>query len=395
MSFWIGLAGAVAGLTTLLLGARGAAPPPAVALWTLAAAVAPAVLFDGVPYILRRLRGGLNPLDAGRLVAKLAGALATLGVATAAVVVFPFFRKPALDWLVADAPATLALLTPLALIYVVVVDRLAEAPEDGLSALGRALLGQAFDRAALVDHLRSLAIKLFFFCLMFTYLTQDIAYFRARGLPVLDGTHADAEKINRLIFACDVTLAALGYLAALKLFDWHVREAEPTAAGWLVCLACYEPFFPAISNAFLAYHGGQTWRMMIAEGGFGYWLWMGSAIVCNLIYLFATIAFGPLFSNLTRRRIITSGPYALTKHPAYIAKNLGWWIAELPGFLVAGPLDGLRRAAMLALISTIYWGRAVTEERLLSRDPAYVAYAAWIARNGLIARARRLLRRES
>lgn len=393
MALWIGVAGAVAALATFVAGCRSGLAPAAVALLTMGAAALPPLLFDGVPHVVARAGAGGNPWRRERLVAKLAGALATIGLATAAVVVFPFFRRPGLDWLVDAAPVALALASPAALGYVLLADRLAESPDDGLAALGRALLGRAFDEAQLLDFLRTLAIKLFFFTLMFSYLAADAEFFRVRGLPVFDGTHADAEKINRLIFTCDVALAALGYLAALKLFDWHVREADPTASGWLACLVCYEPFYPAIARAFIAYHGGEAWRGALAEGSLAYWLWMGSVIASNLVYLFATVAFGPLFSNLTRRRIITSGPYALGKHPAYVAKNIGWWLAEAPGLIAGAPLDSLRRAAMLAVLTAIYRARAVTEERLLSRDPVYVAYAAWIAEHGLIARARRLLRR--
>ena len=392
MPFWIGLAGAAAGLATIVLGVRSALSPPAVALLALAAAVAPAILFDGLPHLFRRLRAGLAPWNVERLVAKCAGALATLGLAAAAIATFPFFRRPALDWLVAGAPTALAIATPLALAYVALVDRIADEPEDGLAAMGRALLGRDYDAPRLLDHLLTLVVKLFFFTLMFGYVASDIAFYRSRGLPGFSASYADFDRLNRLIFTCDAALAGLGYLATLKLFDWHVREADPTASGWAACIVCYEPFFPAIANAFLAYHGGDAWRFALAEGSPAFVVWMVAVVALNLIYLAATVAFGPLFSNLTRRRIITSGPYAFTKHPAYLAKNGGWWLSELPGLLAGQPLDSLRRAAMLALVSAIYRARAVTEERLLARDPVYVAYAAWIAEHGLIARARRRLR---
>ncbi len=54
------------------------------------------------------------------------------------------------------------------------------------------------------------------------------------------------------------------------------------------------------------------------------------------VYAWATVAFGFRFSNLTDRGIITNGPYAWTKHPAYVSKNLFWWFAVLPFFAVTG-----------------------------------------------------------
>ena len=36
------------------------------------------------------------------------------------------------------------------------------------------------------------------------------------------------------------------------------------------------------------------------------------------------------FSNLTYRGVLTNGPYAFTRHPAYLSKNLFWWCASMP-----------------------------------------------------------------
>jgi hypothetical protein len=62
----------------------------------------------------------------------------------------------------------------------------------------------------------------------------------------------------------------------------------------------------------------------------GAWL-----VLLTGIYAWATVAFGFRFSNLTHRGILTHGPYAWTKHPAYVSKNLFWWCAVLP-FLSVG-----------------------------------------------------------
>ena len=80
------------------------------------------------------------------------------------------------------------------------------------------------------------------------------------------------------------------------------------------------------------------------------------------------MAFGLRFSNLTHRGIITRGPYAWVRHPAYIAKNIAWWTMSIQGF--SGPLQFL----FLALWNVVYYVRAVTEERHLGQDPDYRAY---------------------
>ena len=58
--------------------------------------------------------------------------------------------------------------------------------------------------------------------------------------------------------------------------------------------------------------------------------WGSTILVCIAVYSWATISFGIRFSNLTNRGIITNGPYRYTKHPAYIAKNLSWWMESVP-----------------------------------------------------------------
>src|SRR3712207_7356117 len=113
----------------------------------------------------------------------------------------------------------------------------------------------------------------------------------------------------------------------------------------------------------------------------------GWLVFLTAIYAWATVAFGIRFSNLTHRGILTHGPYAWSKHPAYLSKNLFWWFATLP-FLATSrnPVDMIRNTAILAAVSGIYYWRAKTEEKHLSADPAYREYAAWMERNGPIPR---------
>jgi protein-S-isoprenylcysteine O-methyltransferase Ste14 len=54
-------------------------------------------------------------------------------------------------------------------------------------------------------------------------------------------------------------------------------------------------------------------------------------------------------------------------------------LAAIPGFLASGLAEGLARAGMLAIVSLIYLLRALAEERMVSRDPAYRDYAENVA----------------
>jgi protein-S-isoprenylcysteine O-methyltransferase Ste14 len=92
------------------------------------------------------------------------------------------------------------------------------------------------------------------------------------------------------------------------------------------------------------------------------------------------------FSNLTNRGVITTGPYRWSKHPAYITKNLSWWMISVPFVADAGWPTAVQSCLLLAGVNLIYFLRARTEERHLSQDPVYRDYAAFIASEGLLAR---------
>jgi protein-S-isoprenylcysteine O-methyltransferase Ste14 len=110
-------------------------------------------------------------------------------------------------------------------------------------------------------------------------------------------------------------------------------------------------------------------------------------ILAVAIYALSTVVFGLRFSNLTNRGIVSTGPYRWSKHPAYISKNLSWWMISLPFVAGAGWQVALQSSLLLGIVNLIYYLRARTEERHLMADPAYREYAAFIARHGLFAKA--------
>lgn len=79
-------------------------------------------------------------------------------------------------------------------------------------------------------------------------------------------------------------------------------------------------------------------------------------VALTAIYAWATVAFGIRFSNLTHRGILTHGPYAWTKHPAYVSKNLFWWLSTMPFLATTGSLvDAVRNTVVLGLVSGVYY----------------------------------------
>jgi protein-S-isoprenylcysteine O-methyltransferase Ste14 len=98
------------------------------------------------------------------------------------------------------------------------------------------------------------------------------------------------------------------------------------------------------------------------------------------IYTSASVALGLKASNLTHRGIVARGPYAVVRHPAYVCKNMAWWIGSVPTVSAAlekSLVTGLIAAASVVAWTMLYALRALTEEDHLRKvDGAYDAYAA-------------------
>ena len=272
----------------------------------------------------------------------------------------------------------------LALPYFYLLDRRMPKPRDGYWHMGRlvTLQWQAVDRRILGQHLLGWLIKGFFLPLMFTYMCNDLSRFIAYDFARL-GYSTAFDFLHDLFYFIDVGLVSMGYLMSLRLTDTHLRSAEPTMLGWVVALMCYEPFWSLIGRQYLAYDTGYGWRAWLSNSPVFDFIWATLILALTAIYVWATVSFGARFSNLTHRGIITNGPYRWTKHPAYIAKNLSWWMISIPFMAQGTPDETLRHCLLLLGLNGIYALRAKTEEWHLSRDPDYVRYAQWIEARGM------------
>jgi protein-S-isoprenylcysteine O-methyltransferase Ste14 len=295
-----------------------------------------------------------------------------------------------------SSPLLLVLSVP----YIIWLDRRLKDPKDGAWHFGRLVIGKprGVEREIVYDFLRAWAVKGFFLAFMISIVPGNWA---DTVRPVAEEIAANPVNLVRwliaIMFLIDVSFATVGYMLTMKPLDAHIRSANPYAAGWAAALICYPPFILMNPGGPLDYHQGTA-----GSGAWTHWLegaplalaGMGLVlVVLTGIYAWATVAFGLRFSNLTHRGILTHGPYAWTKHPAYLSKNIFWWLATMPFLTVTGnPVDMIRNCVILGLVSGVYYWRARTEERHLSADPAYVEYAEWMERNGPIPRTIRWVR---
>jgi len=290
----------------------------------------------------------------------------------------------------AAAPVLFVLSIP----YVLWLDRRLIEPRDGAWALGAWLTGQPHDREAIWNHLRSWGVKAFFLAFMLAIVPPGFGEFvRTPTFGMFADPVRLANWLITLMFTIDVAFATVGYLLTMRPLDAHIRSANPYAAGWMAALMCYPPFILMDTGGPLDYHPGTSdWMHWFAGHPV---LLAGTGVVLvalTAIYAWATVAFGMRFSNLTHRGILTHGPYAWSRHPAYLSKNLFWWISTIP-FLTTGSLvDAARATLLLGAVSGVYYWRAKTEEWHLGADPAYAEYSDWMTRNGLVPRLFRWVR---
>jgi protein-S-isoprenylcysteine O-methyltransferase Ste14 len=122
------------------------------------------------------------------------------------------------------------------------------------------------------------------------------------------------------ILLVDVLLFTLGYLVESRRAGNQIRSVDPTLLGWTAALLCYPPF-NGITGAIL---GSQVSDFPQFEHPTTH-LVMNLAVLALMAgYASASVALGLKASNLTHRGIVSRGPYALVRHPAYLCKNLAW-----------------------------------------------------------------------
>jgi Isoprenylcysteine carboxyl methyltransferase (ICMT) family len=365
------------------------------------------VLFCGVPMVLwsvfvdkvhRNSTTGLDwdaPAKSWRVTSdismtKLAGLWGTWAIIAALYCIFRFYWRGNYLFSMQMFTASAVPLFLLSIPYILWIDTRLKEPRDGPWHFGALLMGQSgWDKEAIYAHFRSWAVKGFYLAFMLSIVPPNFqAVIGADLAQVQRDPLALIQWLIALMFVLDVAFATVGYLLTMKPLDAHIRSATPYASGWIAALMCYPPFIMMGGGGPLDYHQGTAeWTYWLQGHPIALNLMGGVLVFLTAIYAWATIAFGLRFSNLTDRGVLTHGPYAFTKHPAYLAKNTFWWLSTLPFLATTGStVDMIRNTAIMAMVSGVYYWRAKTEELHMSNDPAYGRYADWMADYGLVTR---------
>jgi isoprenylcysteine carboxyl methyltransferase (ICMT) family protein YpbQ len=404
--FGLNLIALAAGLAALWAMAKGVIPGidtgNSLLVALIACAVVAGIVGAGELWWLRSYhnpssglaRSALRSADPGRIAVRLLGLALTLGT-----ILFVYWLLPEYGawyqtyWRFLRGLAFLAV--PLTPLYFWWTDTRLDNPRDAYWQLGMLVLrrnGHSADWTSLRTHFMGWTVKAFFLPLMVVYLDGDVGTL-INNLREAPGDRAllHYQFWYNLSYTVDLLFCVIGYTLTLRLFDSQIRSTEPTAFGWGVALICYQPFWSIIGTNYLHYDDEIFWDNALAPWPALSLAWCSAIILLLFIYSLSTVAFGLRFSNLTYRGIITNGPYRFSKHPAYLAKNLSWWLISVPWLSSHGWQEALRNCCLLAINNYVYYLRARTEERHLSQDPAYVAYALWIEQHGLLRGLGRLL----
>lgn len=200
------------------------------------------------------------------------------------------------------------------------------------------------------------------------------------------------ELLFRSLVSLELVFVVVGYAMGCRLFNSHIRAVENTMLGWVAALVTYGPFLSLTFSRYFDYRSDKIdWNHWLLNDPIMYKVWGVTIIVLMLIHMWCDACFGLRFSNLTHRGIVTNGCYRFCKHPAYLIKNVRWWMVSVPFISVTGFEDGLRNSLILGAVGLLYMVRCYAEERLLSRDPVYQEYGLWMDKHSWLSFVGRLV----
>lgn len=266
--------------------------------------------------------------------------------------------------------------------YVYCVDRRLIEPEDDYAKVG-AMLNKtiALDKTILQKFLLKTAVKIVFVPFMYSGFLGNLS------ILLNTAWQFNVDAISLLLFnfgiSIDMLIGIFGYLFSSAIINNQIIDTDSNFLGWLFALLCYPPLV-WIMRRVNDQQDSLIWSDVLPHDSVIFWLTLVIINLTWIIYWLATLEFGMTFSNLSYRRLINKGVYRYTKHPAYISKNIYWWLYTLPFMGVAFvSAEWWKNILGLTFVSLIYYGRAKSEERHLMKFPEYRQYCSEINKKGI------------
>jgi hypothetical protein len=187
----------------------------------------------------------------------------------------------------------------------------------------------------------------------------------------------------------DVQIGTVGYLLTLRPLDAHIRSGNPFLAGWLAALMCYPPFvFTFMGDNGVIQYEYQTCRLgrLVRRSS-------GGAVAVGRVAgvpdrglrlgdrgVRDAVLEPDLSRRADQRTVPLHAPPGLRRQEPVLVV-LDDALLDDERFIRRGAaqhgVPGLRQRHLLL-------GARTEEAHLLSEDPKYRAYHAWMAEHGLI-----------
>jgi len=179
--------------------------------------------------------------------------------------------------------------------------------------------------------------------------------------------------LSSLLWFMDALCASAGYSIESRWAENRSRSIDMTVAGWLVCMACYEPFNQVTGTLFpfgplIANVAPQSFAFVDQPA---IYIFKVVEIVLLLALIYSDLSLGPSGVNITLKRLQTRGPYGIIRHPGTVCKLSLWWLQT--AFYAQFWMSPQLIIGHLAW-NALYVMRALTEERHLRQHAQYREY---------------------
>lgn len=178
--------------------------------------------------------------------------------------------------------------------------------------------------------------------------------------------------LTAILWLCDVLNASVAYCIESRWLENRTRSIDLTLTGWAVCLFCYYPLNNITNSLFpFAYSvvDSNTASLLVPAPGFLYAVKI-LEISLLALHIYIDVSLGTSVANITLKKLQTTGPYGVVRHPGTTTK-LAFW------FLISACYSAFWNWTIILgqlAWSALYVARALTEERHLRQHEEYREY---------------------